>query len=109
MSRAEIGSIRTFLAEAIDQKSKEVVGMAAEQFGVSRQTIHKHLAEMVSDGILEAEGRTSGRTYSLKVLTGHRQRFQINEHLAEHPENPECCVSRLDHARIPRSPVISSS
>ena len=95
MSQAEIDSIRTFLAEAIDQKSKEVVGMAARQFGVSRQTIHRHLAEMVSEGILAATGRTRGRTYSLRTLPGNDQRFQISEQLAEDKVWRECFAGLL--------------
>lgn len=95
MSQADMSNIRTFLAEAIDQKSKEVVGMAARQFEVSRQTIHKHLAEMVSEGILEATGKTSGRTYSLRTLPGNDQVFQISGQLAEDKVWRECFAGLL--------------
>jgi len=80
MSKTEIDNIiRLFLAQAISQESKEVVSGAAEHFGVSRQTIHKHLAKMVSEGILEVAGKTSGRTYSLKTLASIDAHFQISE------------------------------
>ncbi len=95
MPRAEIGTIRTFLAEAIDQESKDVSSRAAEHFGVSRQTIHKHLAAMVSEGILAARGRTSGRTYRLRVLASHSQKFQISENLAEDRVWRECFAGLL--------------
>ena len=82
MSKAD-RDIRIFLAKAISRDSKEVVSSAARHFGVSRQKIHKHLAEMVSEGILEATGQTSARRYSLKTLTSFDQDFQISNQLAE--------------------------
>ena len=55
MSPLDRSQMRVFLAEAIGKGSKEVVGPAARRFGVSRQTVHRYLAEMVSAGILILE------------------------------------------------------
>lgn len=83
MSQAEPAGIRMFLAEAIGRESKDLVGRTTEHFGLSRQTIHKHLAEMVAEGIVEATGRTSGRTYTLKTLADFEKQFSISEHPRE--------------------------
>jgi anti-sigma regulatory factor (Ser/Thr protein kinase) len=72
-----------FLAQAISREGKDIVAIAAEHFGLSRQTIHKHLSDMVSDGILETSGRTSGTTYNLRMLATRDQNFQINDRPAE--------------------------
>ena len=83
MSQTEPDNIKIFLADAIDRERKGMVDLAAEQFGVSRQTIHAHLAEMVAEGLVEAAGRTSGRIYTLKILAYGQWQYQIAQRPAE--------------------------
>lgn len=94
MAKAETDLIRAFLAEAIDQQG-DVVRLATERFGVSRQTIHRHLVAMVNEGALTAEGRTSGRTYELRTLTSVTRRFSISTQPAEDKVWRECFHDKL--------------
>lgn len=73
-----------FLAQAIDEGSKDVVSLAVSHFGISRQAIHRHLAVMASEGILVASGKTRARTYSLLTLEEKSVKLAIAEHPAEH-------------------------
>lgn len=74
-------SIKAFLAQTIEERGEEgdIIGPATEIFGVSRQTIHKYLADMIAEGILEATGRTRGRVYTLKPLVGLERFFDLHE------------------------------
>ncbi len=75
--------IRAFLARCIFQERKDVVRHAAKHFGLSRQSIHRHLSEMVEEGILEARGNTRGRVYTLKVLAKQTFEFDLSSRPAE--------------------------
>lgn len=75
--------IRAVLAHAIDTGRKDVVKLGVEQFGVSRQTISNHLAAMVEDGILDANGKTRGRVYRLRVLAEKDVQLDLAQQPAE--------------------------
>lgn len=75
--------IRAFLARSIYEARPDVVMGAAKHFGLSRQTIHRHLAAMVDEGILEASGKTRSRVYTLKMLEKKRWEFDLQTRPAE--------------------------
>ncbi len=64
--------IRRFLLNAVKAGSQLMIPDAVETFGVSRQTIHKHLSELVKMGYLEAHGNTRSRTYALGSIRSHK-------------------------------------
>ncbi len=71
MTRARLGrtqkshAVREWLLEAVKQDAGRIVSDAAERFDLSRQAIHKHLAWLVDNDYLRAEGATRNRIYSL--------------------------------------------
>ncbi len=75
--------IRAFLARSIYEARPDVVMGAAKHFELSRQSIHRHLAEMVDEGILEAAGNTRSRVYTLKVLEKNELEFDLASRPAE--------------------------
>lgn len=94
MVQSDEDSIRMFLAKAIDRQDKRPVSGAAKYFGISRQAIHRHLAGMISSGIVEASGATKGRTYNLKTLSVRRE-FLISDNPAEDRVWGECFAEHL--------------
>jgi anti-sigma regulatory factor (Ser/Thr protein kinase) len=71
-------AVRVWLLEAVKQDAGRIVSNAVEQFGLSRQTIHKHLTWLVDNDYLLAEGATRNRTYRL----GEHRVFQKTYPLA---------------------------
>ena len=61
--RSEV--IRRFLLNYIKAKNPHLIHDAMEAFGITRQTVHHHLSELVGKGFLLAEGNTRGRVYKL--------------------------------------------
>jgi anti-sigma regulatory factor (Ser/Thr protein kinase) len=57
--------IRRYLIDAIRNGRANVVTDASEQFGISRQSVHRHLSHLTKNGFLEASGSTRGRAYRL--------------------------------------------
>lgn len=56
-------TVREGLLEAVRQGAPRIVSDASERFGLSRQSIHKHLTWLVENDYLVAEGTTRNRTY----------------------------------------------
>lgn len=73
--RSEV--IRRFLLNSIKAKSPHLMQDAMEVFGITRQTVHKHLSALVDAGYLIAEGNTRGRTYKLGQNRSHTGLFLL--------------------------------
>lgn len=75
--------IRRFLLETIPEHPKDVARLAAEEFGVTRQAVNRHLRELVDEGIILAKGRTRSREYSLARREGSWS-YSLEEGFEEH-------------------------
>jgi anti-sigma regulatory factor (Ser/Thr protein kinase) len=53
--------------------------MATDAFGISRQSIHRHLSALVDEGFLEAIGKTRSRRYTLGVIRAHVARYPLEK------------------------------
>jgi anti-sigma regulatory factor (Ser/Thr protein kinase) len=54
-----------FIVDNVEENPKSLNNLVSKKFGVSRQSVHRHIAKLVTDGILEAEGNTRNRQYKL--------------------------------------------
>jgi hypothetical protein len=57
--------IRTFLIDQVEGHPRDLVALAAEHFGVTRQAVHRHLAKLVEQGVVKASGSTRNKEYDL--------------------------------------------
>ena len=64
--------IRAFIIRAIPDHPRDVAGVTAKRFGITRQAVVRYLKELVANGYLVAEGNTAAREYSLRLLTSER-------------------------------------
>lgn len=81
--------IRATLVDAVHHGLKDVVAWGAENFGITRQAVNKHLAALVREGRLEASGNTRARTYSLGPVRKHYATHYLaglDEHLVHRRE-----------------------
>ncbi|MBL3601029.1 MAG: DUF4325 domain-containing protein [gamma proteobacterium endosymbiont of Lamellibrachia anaximandri] len=85
--------IRGFLIDAVRAGRQDVVSTASSAFGISRQSINRHLAALVDAGCLIATGQTKGRAYSLGPVRSYVTQYELNG-LDEH------IVHRRDFAFI---------
>lgn len=76
------------LAEA---GGKNIASTLCAEFGISRQSVHAHLARLVKEGDLEAEGATRSRIYRLAVKTEVVKGF-LRDGLAEDDAWRTVCV-----------------
>ena len=60
--------IRQFILQNVGAHFKDIAVITARQFGISRQSVSRHLKVLVDAGLVEATGSTRAREYSLKFF-----------------------------------------
>jgi len=86
MSRVRVRGeqVRRYILDNVESHPKEIAGLAAVKFDVSRQAINKHLQRLAKEGCLNEAGKTRNRVYSLMPLTDWQKDFEIGPDLEEH-------------------------
>ena len=68
-TRSEVTqSIRRFILKNVEEHSADIAAFTAEVFGVSRQSVSRHLRSLVAQGLITATGKTKSRRYYLVTL-----------------------------------------
>lgn len=75
--------IRTFIVERVGKHPKDISGITAAHFGITRQAVNKHLQKLVADGALLSVGNTRDKSYRLAVLSEWLRSYEITPDLAE--------------------------
>lgn len=75
--------IRQFVLENVSDHPKDMVKLATQKFGVSRQSVSRHISLLIERGLLEAEGDARNRHYKLKVLQRRSASLEVGPHLEE--------------------------
>jgi hypothetical protein len=75
--------IRRFILENVKDHPADIAMLTAENFGISRQAVNKHLQQLVSQNDLVAEGTTRNRRYSLRPLVEKEFRYPLDGTLKE--------------------------
>ncbi len=83
MRQEQIAQRKAFLVQCISEDRRDVVGLTAQEFGVTRQAIYGDLSKLIADGAIRACGRTKARTYALRPLAQRHVEFSIESRPAE--------------------------
>lgn len=60
--------IRDFLVKAVPTHPRDLVQYVAGHFKITPQAVHKHLGELIKDGLIQKTGETRNTNYSLSLL-----------------------------------------
>lgn len=72
-------NIRRRALELISKDGRNVASRLCDEFNVSRQAVSKHLKVLMSDGLIEAEGITKSRVYSLVPISMDYHTYDLKE------------------------------
>ena len=61
-------AIREYILRQVEEYPLEITSIAAKEFGVSRQSVSRHLRSLVEQGFLTSTGKTRDRKYRPKPL-----------------------------------------
>lgn len=75
--------IRRYIIEKVDEHSKHITALTAEEFGISRQAANRHIRILVGEGLLSASGKTRSMEYSLTPLIEKQVGINIVSGLSE--------------------------
>ena len=75
--------IREFILNSLIDGAKTVIPDTRERFGVSRQTVHRHLKALVEKGDVLARGETKSRTYALATTFSTNIDLDVTEDTEE--------------------------
>lgn len=63
-------SIRRFIVKSVVDHPADIAAVAADEFGLTRQSINRHLRKLVDHGVLVSTGNTKSREYRLRAGPG---------------------------------------
>jgi anti-sigma regulatory factor (Ser/Thr protein kinase) len=75
--------IRDFLLRNVQDHSADIGKLVQEKFGLSRQSASKYLNDLISEGLLTADGQTRARRYKLRDLANDAFRIEITPNVQE--------------------------
>jgi len=75
--------IRQFILDNTEHHPKDVVKMAARNFGISRQAVNKHIKRLVEQKALLVKGSTRNRHYILHPLAQWEHIYALDGNLEE--------------------------
>ena len=82
--RKRTEDIRHFILSHVQEHPNDLVNFIVEKFGMSRQSVNKHVRALVSQADIIAEGKTSARIYKLGAGRTANMVFDITPELEEH-------------------------
>lgn len=75
--------VRKFIVENLEDHPRDIVRLTAEEFGFTRQAVHKHLQRLIADGSVHEEGNTRNKAYHLAPLVEWNRQYLLSAGLAE--------------------------
>ena len=81
--RARGADIRRFITDNVGEHPKQISGMTAAHFGITRQAVNKHLQKLVVEKTLLPAGSTRDKSYRLASLFEWQRVYRITPELAE--------------------------
>lgn len=79
----QANQIRAFLLKKIPQHPKDIVGIAAEHFGVTRTSIHRHIKTLIKQNQIVKTGTTRQVNYYLPSQHDRHYQFTVKSALSE--------------------------
>ena len=83
MAQPRVSQIRNAILEEVENHPRDVTRIIAEHFGLSRQRVSLHIKYLVTQGLLEATGKTRARSYAVKKLVDETFTLSVTPELQE--------------------------
>ena len=81
--RSRTKEIRKFIIQNVGDHPSDITALTAEEFGISRPAVLRHIRNLARDDILIIQGKTRDRRYELKPLAEVEHGFLNRPELEE--------------------------
>ena len=71
-------AVRKFLISKMSAHPNDIVRVAIEKFGCSRQAVHKHIQKLVDEGAVVVSGTTRNKRYELAPLSKWSKQYELS-------------------------------
>lgn len=75
--------IRQFILTNVEDHPKDIAALAAQEFGITRQAVNKHIKRLIEQKALSFKGSTNSRSYYLHPLIEWRKIYSLDTSLEE--------------------------
>lgn len=75
--------IRQFILANVEEHPKDVTILTAQEFGITRQAVNKHIQRLIEQKAIVPEGSTRNRTYRLHPLVEWRYVYSLANEFTE--------------------------
>ncbi|WP_017297726.1 STAS-like domain-containing protein [Nodosilinea nodulosa] len=75
--------IRQFILTNVEEHPRDIAALAAQEFGITRQAVNKHIKRLVEQKALSFKGSTNSRIYYLHPLIEWRKIYSLDTTLEE--------------------------
>lgn len=82
-SRDRVQQIREYVLSNVAAHPRDIARITALHFGISRQSVAKHLKNLVNEGLLAGSGRTTARQYQLNPIVQVVYQLDVSPRLEE--------------------------
>ena len=69
--------IRKFILKEVENHPRNLVAAVTKAFDISPQAARVHIQRLNSDGLLTEQGKTSDRSYALRILEDWQKQYQL--------------------------------
>ncbi len=76
-------SIRKFILSHVNEYPREIAAQTAQEFGITRQAVNKHIKALVEQKALMVQGSTRNKTYSLHPQVQWVKKYSLATKLEE--------------------------
>lgn len=76
-------AVRKFVIANLAEHEGDIVKVAAEKFGCTRQAVFKHLQKLIAEGVVIEDGRTRSKTYRLAPLVEWNKEYELQAGFSE--------------------------
>jgi anti-sigma regulatory factor (Ser/Thr protein kinase)/biotin operon repressor len=76
-------AVRKFIIGNLEAHPADIVRLAVEKFGCTRQAVHKHLQRLIAEGTVTPDGQTRNKTYKLAPLVHWSKQYPIVQGVTE--------------------------
>ena len=85
-STQRVQQLKDFVLDNVAEHPQDISRLTSERFGISRQSVSKHLHSLIDEGLLDASGVTRARRYSLRTTAQVRYGVDVTPDLQEDRE-----------------------
>ena len=82
-NQEQSNKIISYILMNVREHPKDITNLTAQEFGITRQAVLRHMRKMIEKGVLEAHGNTRDRSYELRPFVQKSFEYKLGSNIEE--------------------------